>query len=552
MDLQAGELLPDDIDPLETGEEIQHRYEALWEELTREETLRPAEQRHRIAKRLRRLNDLGFDADELELISTPDGSQLRIRTKVAEAGQHSAQLFRQTGISADEHQARRLLNDIASFRGYLEQKGHGPVSETVAAHRWLEEVYDPVVEAIPLGLRGRLAPPEIFHEILEHRWYLSEQAGRDVGTTAAANSYFETVLPNAPDPLAKSLKWGRARIWGNVNRSRQGRLRGRLPGRDGRDRGGGLRAQRGQPDQPDRRRRLDRRRPVRRRDEHPADGPGEPDRLRRQHAQLGPAHADPLGQQQGRRQPRLAGHRHADPHPRLRRRAEGDGLLHPPRRRRQLPAHQRRGHRGEDRRGLRLRLHPVREREQRQDEQGRPVPGGQPGRPGVPGPDGGVGHRGAHRPLRGVEHLRLRADLPGARRHRGMPQAGPEIDRAGRVRVRGKPGRPALPRRQLRAVEQLGLQRDQVRRLQHEEGRRAVPEVVAAAVAGVRPGAGLAARGRHRPDPPAAGGHRLHHLRPQEPQHPDRPDRDLQPADRGEPPTSRPTAASACSTSHPR
>jgi hypothetical protein len=201
MDLQAGELLSPYIDPLETGEELRSRYGALWEELTREETLRPEEQRHRIAKRLRKLNDLGFDADELELISTPEGSQLRIRTKVAEAGQHSAQLFRQTGITADEHQARRLLNDIASFHGYLQQRSHGPVSETVAAHRWLEEVYDPVVEAIPLALRGRLAPPEIFHEILEHRWYLSEQAGHDVGTTAAATSYFKTVLPTVPDPL---------------------------------------------------------------------------------------------------------------------------------------------------------------------------------------------------------------------------------------------------------------------------------------------------------------------------------------------------------------
>ena len=201
MDLQAGELLSPDIDPLETGEELRIRYEALWDELTREEILRPEEQRHQIGKRLRKLNALGFDADEVEIISTPDGNKLRIRTKVAEAGQHSTQLFRQTGISADEHQARRLLNDIASFRGYLEQKSHQPVSETVAAHRWLEEVYDPVVAAIPIELRGRLAPPEIFHEILEHRWYLSEQAGRDVGTTAAAKSYFETVLPHAPDPL---------------------------------------------------------------------------------------------------------------------------------------------------------------------------------------------------------------------------------------------------------------------------------------------------------------------------------------------------------------
>jgi Domain of unknown function (DUF4032)/Lipopolysaccharide kinase (Kdo/WaaP) family len=201
LDLEAGGLLPAGVDPLSFGEELSGRYDALWEELTREEKLRPQEQRYRIAERLRRLNALGFDADELELISTPDGNKLRIRTKVAEAGQHSTQLFRQTGISADEHQAQRLLNDIASFRGYLEQKTDRPVSETVAAHRWLEEVYDPVLAKIPVGLRGRLAPPEIFHEILEHRWYLSELAGHDVGTTAAAQSYFDTVLPYAPDAL---------------------------------------------------------------------------------------------------------------------------------------------------------------------------------------------------------------------------------------------------------------------------------------------------------------------------------------------------------------
>jgi hypothetical protein len=201
FDLQAGDLLPAEVDPVATAEELRRRYEALWDELTREETLRPEDQRHRIAKRLRRLNELGFDADELELISTPEGNRLRIRTKVADAGQHSRQLFRQTGIIADENQSRRLLNDIASFRGYLEQRDGGPVSETVAAHRWLEEIYDPVVTAIPAGLRDRLAPPEVFHEILEHRWYLSEQASRDVGTTAAARSYFETILPRAPTPL---------------------------------------------------------------------------------------------------------------------------------------------------------------------------------------------------------------------------------------------------------------------------------------------------------------------------------------------------------------
>jgi hypothetical protein len=60
------------------------------------------------------------------------------------------------------------------------------------------EVYQPIVDAVPADLIGRLAPAEIFHEILEHRWFLSEKAGRDVGTTAAARSYFETVLPRTP------------------------------------------------------------------------------------------------------------------------------------------------------------------------------------------------------------------------------------------------------------------------------------------------------------------------------------------------------------------
>ena len=198
LDLEAGELLPAAVDPLATAEELRRRYESLWNELTREEILRPDEQRYRIAQRLRRLNALGFDAEEIELIATGQGNRLRLRTRVAESGHHSRELFQRTGIDAGENQARRLLNDIASFRAYLESKQRRPVSDVVAASRWLEEVYDPVIAAIPPRLRGRLAPAEIFHEVLEHRWYMSEAAGKDVGTTAAATSYFEQVLPAVP------------------------------------------------------------------------------------------------------------------------------------------------------------------------------------------------------------------------------------------------------------------------------------------------------------------------------------------------------------------
>jgi hypothetical protein len=206
LDLQAGELLPDDIDPFEIADELRQRYQSLWQELTREEILRPEDQRRRIAERLHRLNKLGFDAEEIELIPTPEGNKLRLRTRVAESGHFARQLFLRTGIDAGENQARRLLNDIASFRAYLEQKEGHPVSEIVATNRWLEEVYDPVIAAIPEDLRGRMPPAEIFHEILEHRWYMSEAAGHDVGTNAATQDYLKQVLPQAPEPLDETLE----------------------------------------------------------------------------------------------------------------------------------------------------------------------------------------------------------------------------------------------------------------------------------------------------------------------------------------------------------
>jgi len=205
LDLQAAGLLHDDVDPMEIAEELGRRYRSLWRELTREEILRPGDQQRRIGERLHRLNELGFDADEVELIPTPEGSKLRLRTRVSESGHFARQLFLRTGIDAGENQARRLLNDIAGYRAWVERKEGVPISEIVATNRWLEEIYDPMVAAIPEELRGRLPPAEIFHEILEHRWYMSEAAGRDVGTQAAIKDYLKHVLPAAPQPLDETL-----------------------------------------------------------------------------------------------------------------------------------------------------------------------------------------------------------------------------------------------------------------------------------------------------------------------------------------------------------
>ncbi|MFD9735173.1 DUF4032 domain-containing protein [Umezawaea sp. NPDC059074] len=201
MDLAAGGVLPVEIDPIEVAEGLPVRYAALWDEVTYEDLFRLDEQRYRVAERLRRLNDLGFDVGEVELVTSAEGARLRVDLRVAEPGQQRRELFRLTGLEVQEGQARRLLNDLRSFRAYLEQRDGKPVAETTAGHYWLNEVYRPVVEAIPPDPTGRRAPAEIFHEVLEHRWLVSERAGRDVGTTAAVRSYLENVaaLPDEPD-----------------------------------------------------------------------------------------------------------------------------------------------------------------------------------------------------------------------------------------------------------------------------------------------------------------------------------------------------------------
>jgi hypothetical protein len=202
LDLEAGDLLAEDIDPLAVADELVHRYNHLWSELTDEEVMRRDEQRYRIAERIRRLNELGFDIDEVEIVDDPSGgSRLKLRTRVAEPGRHRRELLALTGLDVWENQARRLLADIASYRGWLEQSQGRRVPMAAAATRWLREIYQPVMAMVPEDLRTRLDEAEIFHEILEHRWFLSEAAGIDVGTTAAAQDYVDNVLPAVPDDL---------------------------------------------------------------------------------------------------------------------------------------------------------------------------------------------------------------------------------------------------------------------------------------------------------------------------------------------------------------
>ena len=191
-----------ELHPEETASELVARYESLWDELMREEVFGD-DTRYKIDERLHRLNELGFDVEELELVAGDDGGyRLRLNPRVVEPGHHRRRLHALTGLMAQENQARRLLNDLARYRAELDRAGKRPVPETVAVHRWLSEVFEPAVAAIPAELWGKRDAAEVFHEALEHRWFLSQQAGEDVGLMPAVEAYVEDVLRHAPDERA--------------------------------------------------------------------------------------------------------------------------------------------------------------------------------------------------------------------------------------------------------------------------------------------------------------------------------------------------------------
>jgi len=179
LDVDAEVGLPPDLDPDEIGEEIVRRYDALWEELTRVETFGPDE-RFRLDERLHRLNELGFDVEEIQLDATPGGYRLRLDPHVVEPGHHRHRLMRLTGLDAQENQARRMLNDIARFREAEERKLGRTLSESVVASRWRQEIFEPTIAKVPEEMWAALPAAEVFHQVLEHRWFLAEQEGKDV------------------------------------------------------------------------------------------------------------------------------------------------------------------------------------------------------------------------------------------------------------------------------------------------------------------------------------------------------------------------------------
>ncbi|MGL4831536.1 MAG: DUF4032 domain-containing protein [Propionibacteriaceae bacterium] len=195
MDLMASGSLPDDFDALALVDAFARRYYRLWTELTVRETI-PGHEASRIERRVRRLNALGFDVAELDISTSPAGDEITFQPKVVETGYHQRRLMRLTGMDVEEHQARRLLNDFDAWRAHRDL---GYLHEGAAATQWLHEQFEPVMRAVPHDLWGKRDAAQLYHEVLDYRWYKAEREQRDIPIEEAAAGYVHDVLAMLPE-----------------------------------------------------------------------------------------------------------------------------------------------------------------------------------------------------------------------------------------------------------------------------------------------------------------------------------------------------------------
>lgn len=196
----AGVLFPA-MDPIRASESVITRYRKIWKSLSEPQIL-PAGDRHAVERAMRSLQDIGFAVEEVDIQLAGDKSTVTFIPKLVAPNYHSQRLIELMGLETEELQAKRILASFDRFRSRELEKT--PKKEE-AAKRWLDEVFYKVVNAVPAAMRGRVEDAQLFHEVLEHRWYLGEKAGRDLGLEFATNDYISKVLPERMDSGAPTF-----------------------------------------------------------------------------------------------------------------------------------------------------------------------------------------------------------------------------------------------------------------------------------------------------------------------------------------------------------
>ena len=196
----AGVLFPA-MDPIRASESVITRYRKIWKSLSEPQIL-PAGDRHAVERAMRSLQDIGFAVEEVDIQLAGDKSTVTFIPKLVAPNYHSQRLIELMGLETEELQAKRIL---ASFDRFRSREIDKTPKKEEAAKRWLDEVFYKVINAVPTAMRGRVEDAQLFHEVLEHRWYLGEKAGRDLGLEFATNDYISKVLPERMDSGAPTL-----------------------------------------------------------------------------------------------------------------------------------------------------------------------------------------------------------------------------------------------------------------------------------------------------------------------------------------------------------
>ena len=93
-----------------------------------------------------------------------------------------------TSILAEETQANMIYNRILEFKADLENKLIKSIHLKIVAHQWLDSVYKYALNYTGTD-EDDLNAPQIFCQILEHKWLLSEKNSRDVGLMRTISDY---------------------------------------------------------------------------------------------------------------------------------------------------------------------------------------------------------------------------------------------------------------------------------------------------------------------------------------------------------------------------
>ena len=190
-------------DALAAAETVRDRYQVLWDELTAEPEV-GGDERFATAQRVRRLNDLGFAVDEIQLVPG-DGGGVRMKVAVTNRRFHANELERLTGRRALEGQARLLLNDLREYGAWLERAERRSLTLAEAAERWDREVLGPALERLRTVTGQTGDTIQAYCDVLETKWLRSERAGRDVGLRAALDAYMNDMIRGPDQPADLDL-----------------------------------------------------------------------------------------------------------------------------------------------------------------------------------------------------------------------------------------------------------------------------------------------------------------------------------------------------------